>query len=40
MQSYKEGEKWNDNNGQNVMGTRIKFYLLVSTWMIWKFSHF
>ena len=39
MQSYKEGEKWNDNNGQNVMGTRIKFYLLVSTWMIWKFSH-
>lgn len=39
MQSYKEGEKWNDNNGQNMMGTRIKFYLLVSTLMIWKFSH-
>ena len=37
MQSYKQGEKWNDNNGQNVMGIHIKFYLLVSTLMIWKF---
>lgn len=37
MQSYKEGEKWNDNNGQDVMGICIKFYLLVSTLMISDF---